>query len=61
MKIHTICLELEADLYAFVDMQASDRAHHKGYSIPEMIENKPQKEQILKWLREIQSGKMRYK
>ena len=54
-------LEIDMRLWSFITEMASDRAHHKGYSIDDMLESKPQKDQILKWLREIQQNKMRYK
>ena len=49
------------ELYSFITDMASDRAHFKGYTIDDMIENKPQKDQILKWLNDIRQGKMKYK
>ena len=61
MKNKIIVLEIPMDLWAFVDMQASDRAHHKNYTIDEMIECKPQCDQIIKWLKEIQENKLRYR
>ena len=61
MKIHYVLLPIPADLYSFITDMASDRAHYKGYTTDDMIENQPQKDQILKWLKEIQENKMRYK
>ena len=58
MKIE---LEIDPILWSFIDTSASDRAHYKGYTLEEMIDSKPQKDQILKWLKEIQQNKMRYK
>ena len=53
-------LEIDWNLWTFITEMASDRAHHKGYSIDDMLESKPQKDQILKWLHSIQKNDMRY-
>lgn len=61
MKTMIVILEVPMDLWTFIDTCASDRAHHKDYSIEDMIQCKPQQDQILKWLQEIRENKLRYK
>ena len=57
----TIKLNINWDLWTFIKDMAADRAHYKGYTIDEMIQDKPVNDQILKWLEEIRQNKMRYK
>ena len=54
-------LDIDTILWTFITDMASDRAHYKGYTIDEMVDNKPQKDQILKWLQAIRENRMRYK
>ena len=56
----TITMTFDARLWSFITEMASDRAHYKDYTIREMVDNKPQKDQILKWLHSIQKNDMRY-
>lgn len=57
----TITLKIPRELWVFISSSAADRSHYKGYSIQDMIESKPQKDQILKWLHAIRENKMQYK